>query len=154
MVLLNMIVFRSCAVWKVLLSVKNGQIHLFWSGLYLCFRSLLCILGQHTQHGKGRLVLYISNTSKLSPLAFYGTQECINNTKKKSLSWGIYSWMYIKEGLMKKPHVDYRHSIWLVVWTLWPRHLPPAGTSVTSCKKISRSSRATSRAESSTILTC
>ena len=54
--------------------------------------------------------------------------------------------------MIKKPHVVCRHSVWLMVWTLWPRHLPLAGTSVTSCKKTSRCSRSTPTAESSRVL--
>ena len=54
--------------------------------------------------------------------------------------------------MIKKPHVVCRHSVWLMVWTLWPRHLPLAGTSVTSCKKTFRCSRSTPTAESSRVL--
>lgn len=55
---------------QVLLSVKNCQIHLFGSGFYLCFKSLPHTLVQHVQHGKDRLVLYISNTSKFKTSGF------------------------------------------------------------------------------------
>lgn len=53
------------------------------------------------------------------PLTFCGTHESISNEKKiNNLSWGIYFWKYVREGLIREPHVDCRHSIWLEVWTL------------------------------------
>ena len=86
-----------------------------------------------------------------SPLTFYGIHENINNAHTQNHLRNFILESVTRE-MIKKPHVVCRHSIWLMALTLWPRHLPPAGTSVTSCKKTSRSSRSASTAESSTVI--
>lgn len=131
---------------------KNYQIHLFCPDLYFMFWKFA--VHRRPEYMTKMILSYTSVIqASSSPLTFSATHECINNTKKTNrLSWGLYSWKYRREVLIKKPHADCRHSIRLVVWTLWPRHLPLAGASVTSCKKISRSSRNTSNAKSSTII--
>ena len=84
-----------------------------------------------------------------SPLTFYGIHENINNahTQNHLRNFILES---VQEKWLRNPMC--RHRTWLMALTLWPRHLPPAGASVTSCKKTSRSSRSASTAESSTVL--
>ena len=152
MLLPNIIVFKGSAGWTSVLRLLRMIKFTHSDQIYiLCFKTLLCALDQHTWHNKGELIARISNASKFKSSDFlWDTWQHKQCTHTKSFK-KLYSWKYTRE-MIKKPHVVCRHSIWLMVLTLWPRHLPPAGTSVTSCKKTSRSSKSTSTAESSTIL--
>ena len=152
MLLPNIIVFRASAWWtsvlcllRIIKFTNSDQISM------LCFKTLLCALDQHNMTQQWWIIVHISNASKFKSSDFlWDTWEHKQCTHSKSFK-KLYSWKCTRE-MIKKPHVVCRHSIWLMALTLWPRHLPPAGTSVTSCKKTSRSSRSASTAESSTVL--